>query len=63
VARHIAMYLVRNLISDMSFIQIGKEFGGRDHSTVMKACDKVEKNMKKDAMYKKAVQEIKKKLS
>ena len=63
VARHIAMYLVRNLISDMSFIQIGKEFGGRDNSTVMKECDKVEKNMKKDAMYKKAVQEIKKKLS
>lgn len=62
VARHIAMYLVRNLIADISFIQIGQEFGGRDHSTVMKACDKVEKNMKKDSNYRKAVEEIKNKL-
>lgn len=63
VARHIAMYLVRNLIDDMSYIQIGKEFGGRDHSTVMKACDKVEKNLKKDDNYKKAVNDLKAKLT
>lgn len=63
VARHIAMYLVRNLISDMSYIQIGKEFGGRDHSTVMKACDKVEKNLKKDENYRKAVDDLKAKLT
>ena len=63
VARHIAMYLVRNLLNDMSYIQIGKEFGGRDHSTVMKACDKVEKNLKKDENYRKAVNDLKSKLS
>lgn len=63
VARHIAMYLVRNLLNDMSYIQIGKEFGGRDHSTVMKACDKVEKNIKKDKNYKQAVEDLRKKLS
>lgn len=62
VARHIAMYLVRSLIDSISYIQIGKEFGGRDHSTVMKACDKVEKNMKKDPNYHKAVEEIKSKM-
>lgn len=62
VARHIAMYLVRDLIKDISFIQIGHEFGGRDHSTVMKACDKVEKKLDKDLNYKKAIQDIKKKL-
>ena len=62
IARHIAMYLVRNLIKDISFIQIGHEFGGRDHSTVMKACDKVTKNMKKDMNYKKAIDELKSKL-
>lgn len=62
IARHIAMYLVRNLIKDISFIQIGHEFGGRDHSTVMKACDKVSKNIKKDKNYKKAVDELKNKL-
>lgn len=62
VARHIAMYLVRDLIKDISFIQIGHEFGGRDHSTVMKACDKVEKKLDKDLNYRKAIQDIKKKL-
>ncbi len=62
VARHIAMYLVRELIQDISFIQIGNEFGGRDHSTVMKACDKVQKNIEKDMNYRKAIAEIKDKL-
>lgn len=62
VARHIAMYLTRELIKDLSFIQIGNEFGGRDHSTVMKACDKVQKKIEKDLNYQKAIQEIKDKL-
>ncbi len=62
VARHIAMYLCRELVKDVSFIQIGNEFGGRDHSTVMKACDKVKKNIDKDVNYRQAVEEIKNKL-
>lgn len=62
VARHIAMYLCRELVKDVSFIQIGNEFGGRDHSTVMKACDKVKKNIDKDINYKQAIDDIKKKL-
>lgn len=62
VARHIAMYLTRELIEDISFIQIGHEFGGRDHSTVMKACDKVRLKLEKDMNYRKAIEDIKKKL-
>lgn len=62
VARHIAMYLVRELIDDISFIQIGHEFGGRDHSTVMKACDKVQKKLEKDMNYRQAIEDIKNKL-
>lgn len=62
VARHIAMYLVRELIEDISFIQIGHEFGGRDHSTVMKACHKVQQKLDKDMNYRQAIQDIKKKL-
>ena len=62
VARHIAMYLVRELIEDISFIQIGHEFGGRDHSTVMKACHKVQQKLDKDMNYRQAMQEIKKKV-
>jgi chromosomal replication initiator protein len=38
--RHIAMYLCREL-TDYSLHQIGIEFGGRDHSTVINACQKV----------------------
>ena len=39
------MYLCR-LIANMSYPQIGAEFGGRDHSTVMHACRKIEKETK-----------------
>ena len=38
-ARGLAMYLVRRL-SNASYAQIGKQFGGRDHTTVMHACRK-----------------------
>jgi len=32
----------------MSFPQIGAEFGNRDHSTVMHACNKIEQEIKKN---------------
>lgn len=62
LARHMAMYLIRNLL-DMSFVAIGEAFGGRDHSTVMKACDKVEACKKTDPNYQIAIDELKKALS
>ncbi|MEM9201568.1 MAG: chromosomal replication initiator protein DnaA [Actinomycetota bacterium] len=43
-ARQVAMYVTRNM-TDLSFPDIGKEFGGRDHTTVMHACRKVEGRM------------------
>lgn len=43
--RQIAMYLCRE-VANMSFPQIGVDFGGRDHSTVMHACKKIEKEVK-----------------
>lgn len=57
IARHIAMYLCRKHL-DLSFIKIGESFGGRDHTTVMNACSKVERNLKEDAAYQLAVREI-----
>jgi len=39
-ARQIAMYLVRDL-TDLSLPKIGEVFGGRDHTTVLHACQKV----------------------
>lgn len=60
-ARHISMYLVRKHL-DMSYSQIGNEFGGRDHSTVISACDKIEGFLKKDSSYEVAITEIEKKI-
>lgn len=56
-ARHIAMYLCRKNI-DASYLKIGEEFGGRDHSTVLAACEKIDKLVKTDESYRRAVKEI-----
>lgn len=45
--RQVAMYLVRNELG-AAFEQIGEAFGGKNHSTVIHACEKVEKQLKKD---------------
>jgi chromosomal replication initiator protein DnaA len=58
LARHMSMYLCRHLL-DISFIKIGEEFGGRDHSTVISACDKVKSLMKTDENYRLAIAELK----
>jgi chromosomal replication initiator protein len=44
VPRQIAMYLMREE-TDVSLLRIGAEFGGRDHSTVLHACDKINREM------------------
>lgn len=56
-ARHIAMYLSRKYL-DLPYLKIGDEFGKRDHSTVMNACEKVEKQIKQNSLYQKAIIEI-----
>ena len=43
--RQIAMYLCRT-VGQMSYPKIGADFGNRDHSTVMHACTKIEKEIK-----------------
>ena len=47
---------------DVTFSEIGVTFSNRDHSTVMKACKRVETKIKKDPDYKLAVDKIKQKL-
>lgn len=44
-ARQVSMYVFREL-TDFSYPAIGREFGGRDHSTVMHAVDKITAMMK-----------------
>ena len=45
--RHIAMFLCRELLK-LSFPEIGRLFGGKDHSTVIYACNVIEKQKEKD---------------
>jgi chromosomal replication initiator protein len=42
--RQVAMYLSREL-TDTSLTKIGDEFGGRDHTTVMHACDRIKEEL------------------
>ncbi len=44
VPRQIAMYLMR-AETEVSLLRIGAELGGRDHSTVLHACDKIDREM------------------
>ncbi len=57
VPRQYAMFLTREL-TDMSLPQIGQAFGGRDHSTVLHACNTVDKNMKTTPSIASVVQDI-----
>ncbi len=60
--RQIGMYLCRELVN-MGFPQIGKDFGGRDHSTVMHACNKIIEEYKNNNETKELIEDIKKSLS
>ncbi len=60
-ARHISMYLIRKHL-DISFAKIGDEIGGRDHSTVVSAYDKIQKLLKKEVSYQIAINEIERKM-
>ena len=57
IPRMIGMYLSRNL-TDEKFDRIGLEFGGRDHSTVIHACDKIESDISKNERLKNEVKDI-----
>ncbi len=56
--RQIAMYLCRE-IANMSYPQIGSDFGGRDHSTVMHGCKKIEKEIQEKGNTKLIVDSVK----
>ena len=55
--RHIAMYLIRE-ITDTSLSDIGKVFGGRDHSTIINGVKQIDKSMKMDKAIKLAIANI-----
>jgi chromosomal replication initiator protein len=52
--RQVAMFIIREE-TDTSLTDIGAEFGNRDHTTVMHACTKIERDMDKDNQLRQAV--------
>ncbi len=60
--RQIAMYLSRKL-TDMSLPKIGEEFGGRDHTTVIHAYEKISDALNTDESLQHTVNDITKKLT
>lgn len=60
--RQIAMYLSRKMTSS-SFPEIGQRFGGKDHTTVISACKKIEKLLNSDASLRSTLDTIEKQLS
>lgn len=60
--RQIAMYLCRELIN-MTFPNIGKDFGGRDHSTVLHAYSKISDEYENNEETRALIDDIKKSLS
>jgi chromosomal replication initiator protein len=56
-ARHLAMYLARQL-TGLSLARLGVAFGGRDHTTILYACRKMETELERDDALAKQVNEL-----
>jgi chromosomal replication initiator protein len=61
VARQTAMFLAKDL-TNSSLKTIGLHFGGRDHSTVIHACQAVEEFLKTDNVFKQHLDQIRRKI-
>ena len=57
--RQMAMYLVTSILPEVPLASIGQFFGGRDHTTVIHARDKIQQKITEDSIYKKRVEDIK----
>lgn len=60
--RQVAMYLLREL-TDFSLPAIGRVFGGRDHSTVLHACRRIEERIAHDRAFAALVAELSRRIS
>ena len=60
--RQIAMYLARKHL-DISLPRIGETFGGRDHTTVIHACSKIERELETDNDLIKTIGELEERIS
>ena len=55
--RQIAMYLIRRM-TNLSLVDIGREFGNRDHATVKHSIEKVEKQIRSDPAFAEIIKEL-----
>ena len=60
--RQIAMYLARKLVK-ASYPELGNRFGGKDHTTVLSACRKVDELIKSDQKTRNIVDELERRLT
>lgn len=61
LARHLAMYLIRKHL-DVPLKKVGELFGGKDHTTVMSAITKVDKELKTNPQLQSALNDLEKKI-
>ena len=61
-SRQVAMYLTRKITS-LSYPQIGERFGGKDHSTVINADQRVQQLMEEDAEFRATVESLLRRLN
>ncbi len=59
--RQVSMYLCRKLL-DISLPKIGESFGGRDHTTVIHAITKIEKQLETDTALQKTIHQLEKEI-
>ena len=60
--RQVAIYLCRELTTE-SFPKIGSYFGGRNHSTIISACKRIEKELLTNEKLKSVIRDLKKNLT
>jgi chromosomal replication initiator protein len=60
-ARQIAMFLAKEM-TPSALVKIGANFGGRDHTTVIHACDKIKEAMKNDPVMLDTITKLKKEI-
>jgi chromosomal replication initiator protein len=61
-ARQVAMFLIKKHL-DKSLVDIGREFGGRDHTTVINALRRVEDQLLKDSDLRRDIEEIEQRIN
>ena len=57
IPRHIAIYICREM-TEYSYTEIGQEFGGRDHSTIMHSYEKINEQLKTDSTLAMRIQQL-----